>query len=282
VPSPDFSAAAIDVWMRSRWVPAKQDGVPVESKVAVKTVFSLIGGGVLWDLPAVKAIRETALAGDPAAQYQIGLAATLDHSLGIPSLQAYTLLLSAAQGGDSRAQYWAATRFMSTGACGMERKKIPWLRAAASSGHGAAQLALALDLLGGEPSAEQVTGAKALLEQAAHSEDAYVMKHVVALLAASPLEALRDATTAKAVAERLVKNPIESDPQLYEAAAAAYAANRDFWLARAKQELAIKKAVQLQWDTRQMQERLALYRKSEPWSGDLLALPVAQTIATRR
>ena len=276
VPSPDFSAAAIDVWMPSRWTPAERDGVAVESKVAVKVVFNMIGGGVLWDLPALKAIRETALTGNPTAEYQIGLAATLDPSLGIPARQAYSLLVSAAQAGHPRAQYWVATRFMSVGACGVDRKKIPWLRAAASAGNGPAQVALALDLLSGQPSAEQITEARQLLEEAARSDDPYAMKHVAAVLAASPLEALRDPSTARSVAERLVKSSIESDPQMYEAAALAYAVSGDFWDARAKEQRAIKKAQQLEWDTRQMQERLALYSRSKAWSGDLFASPPVQ------
>jgi uncharacterized protein len=272
VPSPDYSAAALDIWMPSRWVPAKRDGVEVESKVAVKVVFSMIGGGVLWDLPALKAIREKALTGDPTAQYQIGLAATLDPSLGIPARQAYSLLLSAAQGGQPRAQYWVALRFMSVEGCGVDRKKIPWLRAAAGAGNGPAQVALALDLLHGQPSDEQITEVRQLLEQAASSGDPYAMKHVAALLAASPLAALRDPATARSVADRLVKSPIvESDPQMYEAAALAYAASGNFWEARAKEQHAIKKALQLRWDTQPMQERFALYSSSKSWSGDLFA-----------
>lgn len=280
VPSPDFSAAAIDIWMPSRWTPAERDGVAVESKVAVKVAFLMIGGGVLWDLPALKAIRETALAGDPTAEYQIGLAATLDPSLGIPEREAYSLLVSAAQGGQPRAQYWAASRFMSVGACGVDRMKIPWLRAAASAGNGPAQVALALDLLSSQPSAGQVTEARQLLEEAARSDDLYAMKHVAAVLAGSPLEGLRDPATAKSVADRLMRSSIESDPQMYEAAALAYAATGNFWEARAKQQLAIKKAQQLQWDTRQLQERLAAYQTSKPWTGDLFASESASPAAT--
>jgi TPR repeat protein len=271
VPNPDFSAAALDVWMPSRWVPAKRDGVPVESKVEGKVIFSM-AGGVLWDLPALKAIREKALTGDPTAQYQIGLAATLDPTLGIPPRQAYSLLVSAAQGGHPRAQSWAANRFMSIEGCGgSDRKKLPWLHAAASAGDGPAQVALALDLLSGQPSDEQVTEARQLLEQAARSDDTYALKHVAALLAASPLAALRDPATAKSVADRLAKSPIESDPQMYEAAALAYAASGDYSDARAKEQRAIKKALQLGWDTQQMQERFALYSRGKPWSGDLFA-----------
>jgi TPR repeat protein len=275
VPGPEFSAAAVDLWMRSRWTPASRDGAAVESKVSVKAVFRLIGGGLLWDLPALKAIRETALRGDPKAQYQIGLAAMLDGSLGIPSSQALTLLVLAAQGGHPPAQYWVANRFMSVGDCGVEDKKLPWLRAAAHAGDGAAQLALAESLISSQPTPQQIAAAKALLEQAAQSDNFYVMKHVAALLATSSFEQLRDASTARAVADRLMKDPIEADPQKYEAAAAAYAMNRDFWLAAAKEQAAIKEATRLQWDTRRMQERFTLYHSSRSWAGDVFAPPTA-------
>jgi len=270
----------VDYWMRARWTPATRGGTAVESKLSVKTVFHMYGGGVLWDLPSLKALRETALTGDPRAQYQIGLAATLDPTLGIPASQAFTLLVSAAQGGHAPAQYWAAKRFMSVGGCEVESKKLPWLRAAATAGDGAAQLALAESLLGGEPSVEQITEAKGLLEEAAQSDNYYVMKHVTALLASPPLEAVRDAPTAKAVAVRLVKDPIDTDPQKYEVAALAYAVNRDFWMAAAKEQAAIKIGTKLGWNTQPMQERLALYRKSQPWSGDVLAPPAAPGTTT--
>lgn len=273
VPSPDFAAKAVDIWMTSRWTAATQADAAVEYKVTVKAQFLMIGGGVLWDVPALKAIRTTALTGDPTAQYQIGLAATLDSSLGIPGSQAYALLVSAAQGGQPRAQYWAANRFMNLSGCSTGQKKDLWLRAAARGGDGAAQLALARDLLRGQPSAEQLAQARALLEQAAQSPEFYVEKHVAALMAASPLAALRDPGLAKTVAERLMKSPIDSDPQAYEAAAAAYAANREFWEAAAKEQTAIKKATLLQWNTALMQERLSLYHHSRPWTGDLFALP---------
>ena len=272
VPGPEFSAAAVDLWMRARYTPASQDGVPVEARVSVQSNFSIRGGGgVLWDLPALKAIRETALTGDPKAQYQIGLAAMLDRSLGIPIQQAFGLLVSSAQGGHPPAQYYVANLFMSVGSCGVNEKKLPWLRAAAQAGSGPAQLALAESLLAGQPSPDQIAEARGLLEQAAQSDDYYVMKHVAALLASSPVEALRDAPTAKAVADRLMKDPISTDPQKYEAAAAAYAAAKDFWMAGAKEQAAIKAATKLQWNGQPMQERLALYRKSQSWTGNVLA-----------
>lgn len=277
VPTAEFSAAAIDYWLQVRYYPAVLAGVPVESRVQVKSEFKLTDGGSLWDIGDLKKIRETALTGDPAAQWQIGLAATLDPSLGIPPDQAQQLLVSAAQGGEPRAEYWAANRFMSLGSCDRQSKKMPWLRASAAAGEGAAQLALAVDLLNSQPSAAQMSDARALLEQATRSEDFYVRKHVAALLASSPIEAIRDPASALEVAKKLWSERIEADPQMFEAVAAAYAANHHTWDAVATQKAAIKRATVLGWNTRSMEERLGAYQQSRAWTGDLFVTPVEGT-----
>jgi TPR repeat protein len=273
VPSVDFSGAAIEVWLHSRFEPAKRGGQPVESKLPVKTKFQITGGGSMWDVGALKTMRETALTGEPSAQYQIGLAATLDPSLGVSASQSYTLLVSAAQGGNPAAQYWAASRFISLQSCDSDGKKLPWLRAAAESREPAAQLRLALDLLAGQSSAEQLTEARSLLKQAAQSDNFYVEKHVTALMASSPIEAIRDAATAAAAARKLLRSPVQSDPQMFEAIAAADAANGDFASAIARQQTAIKKAADLGWNTQPMEERLGAYRLSRAWVGDLFIVP---------
>jgi TonB family protein len=270
VPNDDFANGAMETMLRTRWKPATEGGIPVVSSEPVRTVFTLTNGGVLWNIPVLQQTRERALTGDPSAQYRIGLAATLDSSLGIPENQAQALLLSSAQGGNPSGQYWAAKRFTNFGDC-QEDKRLPWLRAAAQSGNGAAQINLAETLVRGTPSPDQLMQARALIEQAAQSDDFYVMKHVAAVLGASPLLALRDPATAQTVAERLMKDSIEADPLKYEAAAVAYAANRKFWEAATGEQLAIKHATQLGWNTGAMQQRLALYRRSQAWTGDLFA-----------
>jgi TonB family protein len=273
VPDATYSAAAVAVSLQATFEPALQGGVPVESKSAMKVAFNVSGVGVLWNVGRLKTLRESALTGDPTAQYWIGLAATLDPSLGIPGEQAYRLLVSAAQGGQPQAQYWAANRFMSLGNCDAQTKKLPWLRAAAKSGDGASELALALDLLNGGPSPEQQAEARSLLQQAAQSENFYVRKHVTALMAASPLDAIRDPARAAQLAQLLTRDAIQTDPQMFEAIAAAQAVNADFKAAAESQETAITKANGLHWNTQLMQERLEEYRKSHPWFGDVFAMP---------
>jgi TPR repeat protein len=273
VPGPEFAASAINTWMKARYVPATQDGQPVEAQMIAKTIFVIKNGGVLWDFGALKALREQALTGEPAAQYKIGLAATLDPSLGIPAPQAYRLLVSAAQGGSPGAQYWAASNFLNVANCTPPEKRMPWLKAAANAGDGAALLALARQMLSGDPSADQQAQAHALLQQAAQANNYYVQKHVIALMAAAPLTGVHDPATAGAAAERLAAWGVEADPQMFEALAAAEAANGDYWKAGNNQWTAVKRGKELNWNTQLMEERLALYRKSRPWSGDLFALP---------
>jgi len=75
------------------------------------------------------------------------------------------------------------------------------------------------------------------------------------------------------VAMKLAAGDIQSDPQMFEAVGAAYAANGDFRQASAQQQIAIRKAQSLAWNTRVMAERLSAYRGGMPWRGDLLAPP---------
>ena len=281
VPGPEFATAAINTWMKAHFAPATQDGQPVESRTTTKTTFRITNGGVLWDIGALKELVQQANTGDPPAQYKIGLAATLDPSLGISAALAYRLLVSAAQGGNPAAQYWAANNFMTLGNCMPADKGMLWLKTAADAGDGAAQLELARQLLMGEPSAQDQTRARALLEQAAQANNYYVEKHLIALMAAAPLAGVHDPATARTVAERLVAWGVEADPQMYVALAAAEASSGDYWKAANTQWTAVKRAKELNWNTQAMEERLALYRKSHPWTGDLFApAPQASTAAS--
>jgi hypothetical protein len=83
--------------------------------------------------------------------------------------------------------------------------------------------------------------------------------------------AARDPATAQSVAVKLAAGEIQSDPQMFEALAAAAAANGDFQNAVAQQQRALHKAQSLGWDTRLMSERMAAYRAGRAWQGDLFA-----------
>jgi len=273
VPETGFPAAAVESWLNSRFVPASRGGAPVESRLQAKSLFAIEGGSGLSGMDAYKAARQRADAGDPVAGYLVGLTATLDASLGISSARAGQLLLASARDGDSRAQYWVGSELHATAVCHGQVNGAVWLRHAADGGSASAQLILATDLLSADSSGAQAAQAHSLLERAATSDSFYVRKHVVALLAASPLEAVRDPGTALSVAMQLAAGEIQSDPQMFEAVAAAHAANGDFRQASAQQQIAIRKAHSLAWNTRVMAERLSAYRGGRPWRGDLFALP---------
>ena len=273
VPETGFPAAAVESWLNSRFEPASRGGAPIESRLQAKSLFAIEGGSGLSGMDAYKSARQRADAGDPVAGYLVGLTATLDASLGISSARAGQLLLASARDGDSRAQYWVGSELHATAVCHSQVNGAVWLRHAADGGSASAQLMLATDLLSADPSGAQAAQARSLLERAATSDSFYVRKHVVALLAASPLDAVRDPGTALSVATKLAAGEIQSDPQMFEAVGAAYAANGDFRQASAQQQIAIRKARSLAWNTRVMTQRLAAYRDGRPWRGDLFALP---------
>ena len=271
VPRPEFSAPAVEAWMNSLFAPAQRGGQAIQSRLQAKTVFA-IRGGTLANAEAFKVARPAADGGDVAAEYLVGLTATLDASLGLTSEHAGQLLLDSARAGHPEAQYWVGSQLRATAACHPQSDGAVWLRHAADGGSGAAQLLLARDLLTATPGAAQAAQARALLEKAAASDSYYVRKHVVALLAASPVDAVRDPSTALSVARQLAAGEIQSDPQMFEAVAAAYAANGDFHNAVAQQQLAVQKAQRLGWSTQAMSERLNAYRGGKPWRGDPFAL----------
>jgi TPR repeat protein len=271
VPRPEFAAAAVEAWMNSLFTPAHRGGRAVAARLQAKTVFG-VEGETLANAQPFKAARPAADAGNVAAEYLVGVTATLDSSLGISYARAGQLLLGAARDGDPAAQYWVGSQLRATSACHSHADGTVWLRHAAEGGSAAAQLVLASDLLNTTPAAAQAAEARALLEKAAASDSYYVRKHVVALLAASAVDAVRDPPAALGVAMKLAAGEIQSDPQMFEAVAAAYAANGDFHNALAQQQLAIQKAQALRWNTSAMSERASAYRHGRPWLGDLFAL----------
>jgi TPR repeat protein len=267
-PPTGFAAAALEAWMHGRFSPASRGGVPVTSQIQVRYVFTQKADVDPWSTAPLKQARQAANAGDPGAEYRVGLANYGTASGSEPRAEEF--LLRAARDGNPQAQYWIGARLQATSACHRAINGGVWLRRAAQGGAAPAQVMLARDLLSGTPDAVQVTEARALLASAAPSSDYYVMKHVAGLLAASPIDAVRDPATALGVARRLAAGEIQSDPQMFEVIAAADAANGDFAGAAAGEQTAIDKASRLGWSTRDMQERFQAYRARRVWHGDLL------------
>lgn len=269
VPNEGFAAAAVEAWLNSLFTPAQRGGNPVSARLEAKTRFAR--STPLVDAEIIRKARPAADAGDPAASYLIGLAAIHDSSLGISGTRAKQLLLGAARDGNADAQYWVGSQLRASAACHPRANGAIWLRHAADGGSAAAQLLVAQDLLASSPSAAQVTQARALLGQAARANAYYVRKHVVALLAGSAVEGVRDPPAALELAKQLAAGAIRSDPQMYEVVAAAYAANGDFHNASAQQRLAVDKARILRWNVNTLTEQLDAYRHDRAWHGDLIA-----------
>jgi uncharacterized protein len=270
VPQSAFAPAAVEAWLNSRFAAAAQGGRAVESRLEAKMRF-VGASGRLTDATVFKAALPAAEAGDATAQYVVGQAASVDSSLGITSAHAADLLLSAARAGNPQAQYWVAVQLSAATACNPAASSAVWLRHAAQGGSASAQVLLAAGLLGGSPTPEQVSEARALLERAAAADSYYARKHAAALLAASPVVAVHNPAVALSAANQLRYGNIQTDPQMFEVLAAVYAANGGFDGAVDQQEIAIRKAAALGWNTRLMKERLAAYRATHPWQGDLFA-----------
>lgn len=270
VPQSAFAPAAVEAWLNSQFAPAAHGGRAVESRLEAKMRF--VGtSGRLADATVFKAALPAAEAGDATAQYVVGQAASVDSSLGIPSARAADLVVSAARAGNPQAQYWVAVQLRAATACNPAAGSTVWLRHAAQGGSASAQVLLAADLLSGSPTPEQVSEARTLLERAAAADSYYARKHAAALLAASPVAAVRDPGVALTAANQLRHGDIQTDPQMFEVLAAVYAANGTFDGAVDQEEIAIRKASALGWNTRLMRERLAAYRATHPWQGDLFA-----------
>jgi TPR repeat protein len=268
-PDDTFVAASVEGWLNSQFMPGQHGSSAVPARLEATSLF--MDHGSLTESEFFRSARSAADAGDPAAEYLVGLAATHNGSLGISEARAKQLMLEAARDGFPDAQYWVGSQLRASAACHPAADGAVWLRHAADGGSAAAQLLLAQDLLAGSPDDSQLARARTLLGQASRSDAYYVRKHVVALLATSPLDAVRDAPAALELARRLAAFNITTDPQLYEAVAAAFAANGDFRNATAQQQLAVQKASALGWNTHVMSEQLDAYRHDRAWRGELLA-----------
>jgi TPR repeat protein len=267
VPDKGFNGAAVEAWMNSRFNPAMRAGRAVPSRVQAKLVFG--DGAALAKLPEFAQALPAAEKGDAHAQYLVGVAGLLDPTVGVAAAHAGQLVLQAASDGDAQSQYWIGTQERSTAECHPQADGSVWLRHAATGGNAAAQLLVARQLLSG--GAADVAQARTLLGQAAAADNYYATKHAAALFATASNEALRDPAAALRLARQLSGGEIQSDPQMFEVIAAAYAVNGDFRNAALQQQTAIDKAHTLGWDTAAMSERLAAYHGGKPWHGELSA-----------
>ncbi len=275
MPAPVFGQPAVDAVLNSRFAPATFEGAAIEARSWTDIGFKLTAGvASIWERGILAGLKQAAAGGDLPSLYLYGVIALLDPALGESPANAKAIILEAAQGGNTDAQYWLAMSLAESRRCGADRA-LPWLRAAAEGGHEPARVALGERLLEGEPDDGRIAEAKGWFVSVIGSTNAYATKHAIAQLAASPRSTLRDAPAAlRASATLFVKNVnFSQDPQTHEALAAARAANGDFKGAVAAQKSALEAAARLHWNTARMQERLTTWRAGKMWYGDLLAVP---------
>ena len=263
-----------ELLFRSRWLPLTLNKAPLDRRLTIIVRAYASSDGAKGQVGQMDKLRTAAEAGDVDAAY---LFAELKSFNGpqAQSNRTRDFMLIAAQAGHPKAAHEVARRFDGLSLCnkGVDPRKLPWLRYAAAAGEASADLDLAQALLSQTPSADQLAQVKSLLQGASTSDNFHVKKHAVALLAASPIEGIRAPEAALAAAQSLSKSPIQSDPQMFEAVAAAHAANGDFAQAEAQQQIALTKAEALGWNTRFIEERLDAYHNKRAWYGDVFAVP---------
>jgi TonB family protein len=275
VPEGYFETDAINAALRSRFSPAMYQGKPVPCRSRLKYSFAITGGGILWDMPAIQKLRTAADSGHPGAQYIIGALASLDSRLDIDAEAARKMILSAAQGGDPRAQYWMALATQASLCEPVDRSRV-WLEHSATGGNAGARLTLARRMI--EAGGAEAARAPAMLASLGDTRDTYVLKHAVALAAGVAGLDFRDAALAAKYARQLDKMPKSLDPHREEALAAAFAIHGKFARAEKSQSRALEMATNLSWNTALIEERLTSYRAGQVWKGDLFRVRPAVNV----
>jgi TonB family protein len=276
VPDKGVAATAAQTVIRFSFEPITVDGKPatVRDHFNVKYVMDTTDG--VWNIESLKKVRANAELGVPDHQFFMGLAGSIDPLPGFSSDDAATMLLKAAQGGQRKAQRLVAERLRANEKC-LEQEKGKWerwLRASVRGGDNIARVQLASAMLEMQPlTPERLSESKSLLETAAESTEPYAVKHALAVLAASPIDEVRNPALAVKRAEFLRNEESVSDPASHEVIAAANAATGKFAAAVTSEKRALEKAKRLHWDTSLMSERLARYQNGQTWTGDLFALP---------
>ncbi len=256
----------------NKYIPPRENGVAISCTIRFKVIFNISVNGAK---PAAstelkKSTAETkskAEAGDPSAQLLYGLLLETRPELNADQENVTSWYVKAAQAGVPIAQYMVGIRSLA----GVdEAKGLRWLQIAADAGQPDAQLALANYLLRRQPDSETLAKARSLLEKAAGSDSRDAKYQLAALLATAPDGELRDPKRAIDLINQVMQY-VDFDPTAFEIRAAAEAMLGDFEAALADQKTALEKANKFRWDVAAQQDRLASYRASTPWTGDLFA-----------
>ncbi len=273
VPPNIFEKVVRSSLLRSKFIPATQDGKAVSCTAVVLYTFKTQNDASDYKGldRYVEKTRKQAEAGDAHSQMLYGLLLA-----GLPQLnktysEALPWFLKAAQAGVPMAQYEVGNSLLSGRGCQCEENKAAdWLRKAAEQDQPDAQVTLAEYALRGTPDGDATRRAKVWLERAVKSGNADAKLYLAALLAATPIDEVRDPRRAIDLLERIFSD-YNYDPTAFEIRAAASANFGDFRHAIEDQTKAVAKAKKLNWDLNSQNERLVRYQSHQSWHGDLLA-----------
>jgi TPR repeat protein len=217
-------------------------------------------------------LKSKADEGDLNAAWQYGLlTGAFPSELNSKRSDAVPWFLRGSQSGSPRAQFLLGNSLLFGWGCKCEETKAQvWLRTAAAADQPSAQVTIAAYALRGTPDEHHAQMAATWLGRAAASGDQEGMFYYAALLAAAPLDSLRDPQRAlKLLAQ--VEPEFDQDPTTQEIRAAAQAANGDYRSAVKSEQRAIGQAEKLEWSLAPLQERLTRYQAGQPWTGYLLS-----------
>src|SRR5947207_1063563 len=271
VPTGFFESTTRSIALHMRYQPAASDGAPVHCHLMIR--FLLPGAGDSRELQRFAiTTRQKAEAGDASSELLYGLMLAGLPQLGRPRSEAVPWFLKAAQAGSRSGQYMVGSSMLYGMGCRCEQNKAEvWLRRAAEADQSNAQVTLAAYALRGSADERNIRMADVWLERAAASGDHDGMYYLSALLAATPVEAIRDPKRALSLLDKL-RNDVSGNPTAVEIRAAALGASGAYAEAVKKQRQAISMADALKWDLRPLNERLASYESRQAWYGDLLGL----------
>lgn len=284
-PADMFESSVLSSVRKWRFAPASFGGASIPVASSYRHDFGLTGKDGK-DLPRlVKLLEERRAAareGKAQAQYQVARLLNRFPELSADEGEMLRMLQDAAKRGYPAAQQYLGLCMLGRARqCqGAEGEGLEMLARAGQSGNTTAQLLLAIMSMA-EGSAEGLARARLWLEPGARADAPQNKKYLAGLLASATPTEMRDGARAVTLVEPLLKRSASArDPDIWQIHAAAKAEVGAWREAIASQERAIGLAERFAWDTAGPQERLAAYRKSTPWHGDLFGLANVRWLAS--
>ena len=268
--------------LTQQFPPARRKGIAtgVIKWVKFRTVNDVLDSDVRANASArraIAALREARESGDIGADVNLGRLAAAYPELKEQIGPSTDLFRKAAERKFVDADYQLGFRsvFMAD-SLDEYRAGISRLDRAARAGYAPAQFLIAMLVLAAEDKAA-LPYARDLLDAAVAGGHKTAGRYLAGLLAASPIDSVRDGRRSRELIESQLNDPILArHPLMWEIAAAASAETGDFESATAKQQKAIALAVRSEPPGSLRLQRLQSYQARKPWRGPLPYLPSAR------